>query len=274
MCHIKWSRSLTGKSPPSPLIGAHHFTDASAGRAYVAPEVCANRPIRSSTQRVGYSPKLRSERVSFLSATMAVAVTLLLLVAHCECGIMCLMNDYPPDWDEIATRIKDRACRKCVRCGHAHNVETGHVLTVHHLDGDKANCEDWNLAALCQRCHLHVQAKVDMDQEFMFGHSEWMQPFVEGRRRALAQDVNVAFIQKRHSQKENQMSRLGDEPRKCSKCGCENLGLKHHPAGACMMVRCEHMHHFCRGCGYHWTTLPLDHAPAAQEDGTTNDETQ
>ncbi|GAH88897.1 unnamed protein product, partial [marine sediment metagenome] len=28
------------------------------------------------------------------------------------------------------------------------------MLTVHHLDGNKANCEDWNLAALCQRCHL------------------------------------------------------------------------------------------------------------------------
>lgn len=76
--------------PRGSICEPHHFADAPAGRVYVAPEVCANRPIRSSTQRAGYSPKLRSERVSFLSATMAVAITLLLLVARCECGIVSL----------------------------------------------------------------------------------------------------------------------------------------------------------------------------------------
>ena len=94
------------------------------------------------------------------------------------------MNDYPSNWDEIATRIKDKADRKCVRCGHTHSVATGHVLTVHHLDGDKANCEWWNLAALCQRCHLKIQSRVKMNQMFMFEHSEWMQPFVDGRKKA------------------------------------------------------------------------------------------
>lgn len=60
------------------------------------------------------------------------------------------------------------------------------------------------------------------------------------------------------------MSKFIDEPRQCSKCGCENLGLKHHRAGVCM-VRCEHMHHYCRACGYDWTTQPLDHTPDAKE---------
>lgn len=99
------------------------------------------------------------------------------------------MSEYPDDWPDIAKRIKDAAHWKCVRCEHAHDSESGHVLTVHHLDGDKANCAGWNLAALCQRCHLHIQAKVrDMDQPFMFEHSEWFKPFVEGRRAALAKE--------------------------------------------------------------------------------------
>jgi hypothetical protein len=33
------------------------------------------------------------------------------------------------------------------------------ILTVHHLDGDKANLAWWNLAALCQVCHLVIQGK-------------------------------------------------------------------------------------------------------------------
>lgn len=96
-----------------------------------------------------------------------------------------MANEYPPDWDEIARRVKTKALYACVRCGHVHNVETGYVLTVHHLDGDKANCEWWNLAALCQRCHLKIQARVRMNQMYMFDHAEWMRPFVEGRAKAI-----------------------------------------------------------------------------------------
>lgn len=92
-----------------------------------------------------------------------------------------MSDTYPDNWNEIATRIKDAAGWKCVRCKHAHNYELGYVLTVHHLDRNKANCEDWNLAALCQRCHLHIQSKVNMDQGFLFEHSDWMKPFIEGR---------------------------------------------------------------------------------------------
>src|SRR5262245_6663119 len=40
------------------------------------------------------------------------------------------------------------------------------ILTVHHLTGDKADCRWWNLAALCQRCHLSVQGRVNMAQVF------------------------------------------------------------------------------------------------------------
>ena len=90
------------------------------------------------------------------------------------------MNDYPGDWKAIADRCKDAARRRCIRCDHPHDVESWHVLTVHHLDGDKANCRWWNLAALCQRCHLHIQAKVKMERVWMFDHSEWFVPYVAG----------------------------------------------------------------------------------------------
>ena len=92
-------------------------------------------------------------------------------------------NEYPPDWETIATRIKTGAGGKCERCGHAHDVASGHVLTVHHLDGVKSNCQDWNLAALCQRCHLHIQSKVKMDQLFwgdILDMAPWFKPHFDG----------------------------------------------------------------------------------------------
>jgi hypothetical protein len=54
------------------------------------------------------------------------------------------------------------------------------ILTVHHLDGDKGNCRWWNLAALCQRCHLEIQGKVRMDRRWLREHSAWFQPYVAG----------------------------------------------------------------------------------------------
>lgn len=67
--------------------------------------------------------------------------------------------DYPPNWREIAYRIKQAANWSCERCAHPNDPQAGYTLTVHHLDGDKSNCHDHNLVALCQRCHLHVQAR-------------------------------------------------------------------------------------------------------------------
>jgi 5-methylcytosine-specific restriction endonuclease McrA len=99
------------------------------------------------------------------------------------------MNDYPPDWPEIARRTKDAAGWACERCQHPHDIATAHVLTVHHLDGDKANCADWNLAALCQRCHLAVQARVNMRQLFMpeiLPVSDWFRPHLEGYLASLS----------------------------------------------------------------------------------------
>ena len=97
-----------------------------------------------------------------------------------------IKGEYPDDWPEISQKIKEAAEYRCERCGHESDIEAGDILTTHHLDGDKSNCEDWNLAALCQRCHLSIQARVNPFQDYMFSHSAWMKPHVEGRNQAMA----------------------------------------------------------------------------------------
>lgn len=82
-------------------------------------------------------------------------------------------GDYPKDWSEIAEATKDAAGWRCVRCSHYHDPEAGYSLTVHHLDLNPANCAWWNLPALCQRCHLHIQGRVVMERIWLFDHSEW-----------------------------------------------------------------------------------------------------
>ena len=93
-------------------------------------------------------------------------------------------GEYPADWPEIAKRRKDEEGWTCERCKTPHGPVPD-VLTVHHLDGDKSNCADWNLAVLCQRCHLSVQGRVDMDQLiFDFRVSEWFRKHYEGWQKA------------------------------------------------------------------------------------------
>ncbi len=54
------------------------------------------------------------------------------------------------------------------------------VLTVHHLNGVKADLRWWNLAALCQRDHLEIQGRVRMEQVFPYEHSAWFKPYAAG----------------------------------------------------------------------------------------------
>lgn len=66
---------------------------------------------------------------------------------------------YPPEWNLIANRIKQKAGYKCQHCGKHH--EPPHVvLTVHHKDGNPQNNNDSNLIALCRTCHLREQRKL------------------------------------------------------------------------------------------------------------------
>jgi len=142
---------------------------------------------------------------------------------------------YPLDWPEISLQVKEDAGWRCVRCGHRserpgqllpcdegcdlprHPESWDHpdndlwphgglwpgqrqrVLTVHHLDGDKANCRWWNLPALCQVCHLSIQGRVEMGRRWMFEHSEWFKPYVAGSYafRYLDQDLSRPEVEAR-----------------------------------------------------------------------------
>lgn len=88
---------------------------------------------------------------------------------------------YPANWNQIAIAVKNDAGWCCVRCGHDHDPASGYTLTVHHLDMNPANSAWWNLLALCQRCHLSVQARVDLRRPWVMAeHSEWFKPYVAG----------------------------------------------------------------------------------------------
>lgn len=120
-------------------------------------------------------------------------------------------GEYPPDWKAIRDRVRADAGHRCIRCLHpyrpgqhgngqwspcdercTHNGPTRsgfiptireaqwRILTVHHMDGNKANCEWWNLLSLCQRCHLQIQGKVDPNVPWLFEHSTWIKPYVAG----------------------------------------------------------------------------------------------
>ena len=66
---------------------------------------------------------------------------------------------YPTNWPTIATAIKALAFWRCEACNAPDDYLSGHVLTTHHLNGDKCDCRFVNLVALCQRCHLKIQAR-------------------------------------------------------------------------------------------------------------------
>lgn len=89
-------------------------------------------------------------------------------------------GQYPENWQLIARQVKEAASWHCIRCGHYNDQPSGHVLTVHHWDGDKSNCRWWNLLALCQRCHLSIQGRVNPEQPYMFEHSNWIKAYAAG----------------------------------------------------------------------------------------------
>lgn len=89
---------------------------------------------------------------------------------------------YPPGWKEFATQLKVDAGWACVRCHHPHDPSSGHCLTVHHvtMEKDLPFYRWWGFLVLCQRCHLTIQAKVDLSRPWIFEHSPWFFPFVAG----------------------------------------------------------------------------------------------
>lgn len=75
---------------------------------------------------------------------------------------------YPPNWNEIATAVKDAANWTCQECGKhcwkpgewdAEDIKADRsawaegVLTVAHLNHQPEDCRPENLRALCAPCH-------------------------------------------------------------------------------------------------------------------------
>lgn len=83
------------------------------------------------------------------------------------------------DWHESLGDDFDAIVGEVICCGHEIQARW-RILTVHHLDGKKLNCRWWNLAALCQVCHLSVQNRAKFDRPYLLEHSEWMKPYVAG----------------------------------------------------------------------------------------------
>jgi hypothetical protein len=79
-------------------------------------------------------------------------------------------GEYPNLWKRglIQAQVRMRANHLCEQCGMEFQPGTnlalvekrrnGHPLigTVHHIDGNKANCGMSNLVYLCQRCHYRL----------------------------------------------------------------------------------------------------------------------
>jgi 5-methylcytosine-specific restriction endonuclease McrA len=84
-----------------------------------------------------------------------------------------MSDGYPPNWNEIATAVKDAAGWCCEHCHAKHDPTTGYTLTVHHLNGIKSDCSPANLVALCQRCHLRIQQQYHPLQMFLFEPPAW-----------------------------------------------------------------------------------------------------
>jgi len=110
---------------------------------------------------------------------------------HVECDDGCDLSRHP-EWGRIDFPEPGRPPRLGGRLGWDERrqrdgfwwVREGRrrrVLTVAHLDDDKANCRWWNLAALCQVCHLSTQSRIDMNRPWlMTPHSAWFRPYVAG----------------------------------------------------------------------------------------------
>ena len=69
-------------------------------------------------------------------------------------------SKYPPNWDEIATAVKDacgwkcEGCRKqCRRPGEKFDTHK-RTLTVAHINHVESDCRPENLAGLCAPCHV------------------------------------------------------------------------------------------------------------------------
>lgn len=79
-------------------------------------------------------------------------------------------NLYPLEWnDELQEEIRNRDNRTCQfpDCEYA-DIGKSRRLDVHHINGDKNNCESANLISMCHKHHMLVEANSPRDWEDYF----------------------------------------------------------------------------------------------------------
>jgi hypothetical protein len=100
---------------------------------------------------------------------------------HCTHRGPVRMTYTTEDGTRVENHEHDLATEAGVVVGYGKQVEARwRILTVHHLRlgaDAKRDLRWFNLAALCQRCHLQIQRKVQMERVYPFEHTPWFQPY-------------------------------------------------------------------------------------------------
>ena len=70
---------------------------------------------------------------------------------------------YCKEWnfDEFKEIIRSRDDYVCQNPDCHKNCNPNHKLCVHHIDGNKKNCEPWNLISLCKSCNIRAEGNKD-----------------------------------------------------------------------------------------------------------------
>jgi len=118
------------------------------------------------------------------------------------------VNNYNEDGKEKRREARESVGNICIRCKSP--SVPGRILTTHHLDGDKANDQWWNLLPLCQVCHLQVQAKVDPEVPWFLEHSDWIKLYIAGFYAKKYEKRNIA-----REEAERRMVQLLSYEQKC-----------------------------------------------------------
>ena len=104
---------------------------------------------------------------------------------------------YGPNWKILRYKILDRTQDKCELCSvsikEPHPI-TGSkvVLTVHHINFNIQDNRDYNLIALCQRCHLKLDMPNKVDKRK--GKFNFLNDEKRNRIHKITDRLNVIFI--------------------------------------------------------------------------------
>ncbi len=78
-------------------------------------------------------------------------------------------NEYPKEFNnELKEKIRKRddyTCQNCSMTEEEQLIVLGYILSIHHIDYDKENCEDTNLITLCLWCNIRANYNRKMWEE-------------------------------------------------------------------------------------------------------------